>query len=123
MVVTGGYNVYPREVEELLFEHPDVADAAVVGIPDERRGETVKGFVVPASAASGGSSDERSESDGVPTPDAEATPEDIKEYCLENVAAYKHPREVEFVEELPRTTTGKVQKFELREAEGTETSE
>ncbi|MFB6118495.1 long-chain fatty acid--CoA ligase [Halosegnis sp.] len=96
MIVTGGYNVYPREVEELLFEHPDVADAAVVGIPDERRGETVKAFIVP-------------------TPDAEATPEDIKQYCLTNLAEYKHPREVEFVEELPRTTTGKVQKFELRE--------
>jgi len=96
MIVTGGYNVYPREVEELLFEHENVADAAVVGIPDERRGETVKAFIVP-------------------TPDAEATPEDIKQYCLNNLAEYKHPREVEFVEELPRTTTGKVQKFELRE--------
>ncbi|MFB6142392.1 MAG: long-chain fatty acid--CoA ligase [Halorientalis sp.] len=98
MIVTGGYNVYPREIEELLFEHPDVADAAVVGIPDERRGEIPKAFVVPK-------------------PGAEATPEDIKEFCLENLAAYKHPREVEFVEELPRTTTGKVQKFELRERE------
>jgi long-chain acyl-CoA synthetase len=95
MIVTGGYNVYPREVEELLFEHADVADAAVVGVPDERRGETVKAFVVPI-------------------PDATATPEDIRQYCLDNLAAYKHPREVEFVEELPRTTTGKVQKFELR---------
>ncbi|MGQ3412512.1 long-chain-fatty-acid--CoA ligase [Natrinema sp. LN54] len=95
MIVTGGYNVYPREVEELLFEHEDVADAAVVGIPDERRGETVKAFIVT-------------------TPDAEATPEDIKQYCLTNLAEYKHPREVEFVRELPRTTTGKVQKFELR---------
>ncbi|MDS0478615.1 long-chain fatty acid--CoA ligase [Natrinema sp. 1APR25-10V2] len=98
MIVTGGYNVYPREVEELLFEHEDVADAAVVGVPDERRGETVKAFIVP-------------------TPDAEATPEDIKQYCLENLAEYKHPREVEFVKELPRTTTGKVQKFELRDEE------
>ncbi|WP_049922515.1 long-chain-fatty-acid--CoA ligase [Halopiger djelfimassiliensis] len=96
MIVTGGYNVYPREVEELLFEHPDIADAAVVGVPDERRGETVKAFVVP-------------------TPDAEATPADIKAYCLENLAEYKHPREVEFVEELPRTTTGKVQKFKIRD--------
>jgi long-chain acyl-CoA synthetase len=96
MIVTGGYNVYPREVEELLFEHPGVADAAVVGIPDERRGETVKAFIVP-------------------TPDADATADDIKEYCLSNLAEYKHPREVEFVEELPRTTTGKVQKFELGE--------
>ncbi|MFC6719304.1 long-chain fatty acid--CoA ligase [Natrialbaceae archaeon GCM10025810] len=98
MIVTGGYNVYPREVEELLFEHPDVADAAVVGIPDERRGETVKAFIVP-------------------TPDAEATPEEIKEYCLENLAAYKHPREVEFVRELPRTATGKVQKFKIQDEE------
>ncbi|GGL48482.1 long-chain-fatty-acid--CoA ligase [Halocalculus aciditolerans] len=96
MIVTGGYNVYPREVEELLFEHPDVKDAAVVGIPDDRRGETVKAFVVPA-------------------PDATASPEDIKQYCLERLAAYKHPREVEFVDELPRTTTGKVQKFELND--------
>lgn len=115
MIVTGGYNVYPREVEELLFEHEDVADAAVVGIPDERRGETVKAFIVPASTAGGSSSGEQSESDGVPMPDAGATPEDIKQYCLTNLAEYKHPREVEFIEELPRTTTGKVQKFELRD--------
>ncbi|ELY43468.1 long-chain-fatty-acid--CoA ligase [Natronorubrum sulfidifaciens] len=105
MIVTGGYNVYPREVEELLFEHEAVADAAVAGIPDERRGETVKAFVVP-------------------TPDADITEAELKEYCLTNLAEYKHPREIEFVEELPRTTTGKVQKFKLREreerAEGTE---
>ncbi len=98
MIVTGGYNVYPREVEELLFEHEDVADAAVAGIPDERRGETVKAFIVR-------------------TPDGDVTEEEIKEYCLTNLAEYKHPREVEFVEELPRTTTGKVQKFKLREQE------
>ncbi len=98
MIVTGGYNVYPREVEELLFEHPDVADAAVAGIPDERRGETVKAFIVR-------------------TPDGDVTEEEIKEYCLTNMAEYKHPREVEFVQELPRTTTGKVQKFKLREEE------
>jgi len=98
MIVTGGYNVYPREVEELLFEHPDIADAAVVGVPDERRGETVTAFVVKR-------------------PDAEVTAEEIKEYALENLAAYKHPREVNFVDELPRTTTGKVQKFELEDFE------
>ena len=97
VIVTGGYNVYPREVEELLYEHPAVADAAVVGIPDERRNETVKAFVVPV-------------------PDSEVSAEAIKEYCLANLAAYKHPREVEFREELPRTTTGKVQKFELAES-------
>jgi long-chain acyl-CoA synthetase len=97
-IVTGGYDVYPREVEELLFEHPAVADAAVVGVPDERRGETVTAFVVKQ-------------------PGADVTAEEIKRYCFENLAEYKHPREVEFVEELPRTTTGKVQKFELQDFE------
>ncbi len=98
MIVTAGYNVYPREVEELLFEHEAVADATVVGIPDGRRGETIKAYIVP-------------------TPDANVSAEEIKEYCLSSLAEYKHPREVEFVEELPRTTTGKVQKFKLREQE------
>jgi Acyl-CoA synthetases (AMP-forming)/AMP-acid ligases II len=69
-----------------------------VGIPDDRRGE------IPVAAV-------------VPTPDAEATPEEVKQYCLENLAEYKHPREVEFVDELPRTTTGKVQKFKIRDEE------
>ena len=104
MINTAGYNVYPREVEELLFEHEAVADAAVVGIPDERRGETVKAFVVPV-------------------PDSDATPEEIKQYCLDELAEYKHPREVEFVEELPRTTTGKVQKFELRDRDAEKVAE
>jgi long-chain acyl-CoA synthetase len=98
MINTAGYNVYPREVEELLFEHPAIADAAVVGIPDDRRGETVKAFVVQV-------------------PDGDLTAEEVREYCLENLAEYKHPREVAFVDELPRTTTGKVQKFELRDSE------
>ena len=95
VINTAGYNVYPREVEELLFEHEAVADAAVVGIPDDRRGETVKAFVVTR-------------------PGAEVTAEEIKQFCLDNLAEYKHPREVAFVDELPRTTTGKVKKFELR---------
>ncbi len=94
VIVTGGYNVYPREVEELLFEHEAIAEAAVVGIPDDRRGETVKAFVVPTD---------------------DLTADEVREYCLDNLAEYKHPREVAFVEKLPRTTTGKVQKFELAE--------
>ncbi len=88
MINTAGYNVYPREVEELLFEHPAVADAAVVGIPDERRNETVKAFVVP-------------------TPNSDATPGGDSGDCLDRLAAYKHPREVEFVNELPQTTMGR----------------
>jgi long-chain acyl-CoA synthetase len=97
MIVTAGYNVYPSEVEELLREHEAVADAAVIGVPDERRNEVPVAYVVPR-------------------PDAE-TDDDladaIREFCLENVAEYKHPREVTFVEELPRTASGKIQKYKL----------
>ncbi|MFC7045971.1 class I adenylate-forming enzyme family protein [Halobacteriaceae archaeon GCM10025711] len=96
LINTAGYNVYPSEVEGLLFEHDAVVDAAVVGVPDDRRGETVTAFVVPA-------------------PDADATPEDIKQFCLDNLAEYKHPREVSFVADLPRTASGKVQKYKLVE--------
>lgn len=96
VIVTGGYNVYPREVEELLYEHKAVTEAAVVGIPDDRRGETVKAYIVSKS-------------------EHEVTSDEIQEYCLENLAAYKHPRVVEFVDSLPRTASGKVQKYELEE--------
>ncbi|SFL45296.1 long-chain acyl-CoA synthetase [Halogranum rubrum] len=99
MIVTGGYNVYPREVEELLYEHEAVADAAVVGIEDERRGETVKALIVPAPGVE---------------PGKDVTEDEIRQYALNNIAEYKHPRIVEFCDELPRTTTGKVQKYELR---------
>lgn len=94
MINTAGYNVYPSEVEELLYEHPAVSDAAVVGVPDDRRGETVKAFIVASESVSG---------------------EEIQEFCLDNLAAYKHPRSVVFVDELPRTASGKVQKFKLRD--------
>ncbi|WP_254832585.1 long-chain-fatty-acid--CoA ligase [Haloglomus salinum] len=99
MIVTGGYNVYPREVEELLYEHEAIADAAVVGVDDERRGQTIKALVVPAAGYE---------------PGEDVTEEEIKQYCLDALAEYKHPRIVEFREELPRTETGKVQKYELR---------
>ncbi|MGZ0747691.1 class I adenylate-forming enzyme family protein [Haloparvum sp. AD34] len=94
MINTAGYNVYPSEVEELLHEHPAVEDVAVVGVPDDRRGETVKAVVVPAA-------------------EADASADALQQFCLDNLAEYKHPREVEFVEELPRTASGKVQKFKL----------
>lgn len=70
--------IYPREVKEFLFEHEDVIDATVIRIPDDRRGETVKAFIIP-------------------TPDAAATPENIKQHCLTNLAEYKHLREIELV--------------------------
>jgi long-chain acyl-CoA synthetase len=96
VIITGGYNVYPREVEELLYEHEAVTEAAVVGVSDDRRGETVKAYIVP-------------------NPTLNVTSDEIQKYCLENLAEYKHPRIVEFVESLPRTASGKVQKYELEE--------
>ena len=94
VIVTAGYNVYPAEVEEVLHEHHGVREAAVVGVPDERRNTTVKAFVVP----------NRGEA---PTEAA------LKEHCLDELAPYKHPRTIELVETLPRTTSGKVQRFQL----------
>ena len=100
MINTAGYNVYPSEVEEFLGEHEAVSEAAVVGIPDDRRNEIPVAFIVPA-------------------PDVEAgediTEEELTEYCLENMAEYKHPRSITFVKQLPRTTSGKIQKFKLEE--------
>jgi long-chain acyl-CoA synthetase len=96
MIVSGGENVYPVEVEEALSQHPAVLEAAVIGVPDERWGETVKALVVlrPGSAA---------------------TAEELIAFARERLAGYKLPRSVDFVEELPRTPSGKVLKRELRE--------
>lgn len=95
LVIRGGYNVYPREVEEVLYEHPAVAEAAVVGRPDERFGEEVVGFVALR-------------------PGAAATPAEIQAFCRERLAAYKYPREVQVLEALPKGPTGKILKRELR---------
>jgi len=96
MIVSGGENVYPREVEEVLFEHPAVADVAVIGVPDEKWGESVKAIVVLREGAS-----------------VQAV--EIIEHCQGRLAGYKRPRSVEFVAELPRNPSGKVLKRELRE--------
>jgi long-chain acyl-CoA synthetase len=95
LVIRGGYNVYPREIEEVLFTHPAVAEAAVIGRPDERLGEEVVAFVVLK-------------------PGAEAEPEEIIAYCRERLAAYKYPREVRIAADLPKGPTGKILKRELR---------
>jgi long-chain acyl-CoA synthetase len=95
MVVTGGENVYPVEVEEALSQHPAVREVAVIGVPDERWGETVKAIVVLAAGA-------------------ELEPGDLVAFARERLAGYKLPRAVEFVDELPRTPSGKVLKRELR---------
>ncbi|MFF2166637.1 long-chain fatty acid--CoA ligase [Streptomyces sp. NPDC058175] len=94
LIIRGGYNVYPREVEEVLFTHPAVSEAAVVGKPDERLGEEVLAYVALK-------------------PGAVATPDEIRAYCKERVAAYKYPREVRVVDKLPKGPTGKILKRSL----------
>ncbi|MDH7973243.1 AMP-binding protein [Sphingomonas sp. AR_OL41] len=95
MVISGGVNIYPREVEEVLFAHPDIADVAVIGVPDETWGERLKAFVVPRGGAT-------------------VTAETIAAYCTGRIANYKIPRELTCVAELPRNANGKVLKTELR---------
>lgn len=96
MIIAGGFNIYPREIEEVLFEHPDIVEAAVIGVPDEYRGETVKAVIVPK--------------EGVTLNEKE-----LDKYCRKNLAAYKVPRIYEFREELPKTIIGKVLKRQLIE--------
>jgi fatty-acyl-CoA synthase len=96
MVIRGGENVYPREIEEFLYSHPDVADVSVVGVPDARYGEELCAFVVARSGAS-------------PTEEA------VREFCQTRLAHYKVPRYVVFTDGFPMTVTGKVQKFKMRE--------
>jgi long-chain acyl-CoA synthetase len=97
MIVSGGENIYPAEVENVLLAHPEVADAAVIGVPDDRWGETVKAVVVPAPGAA---------SDLGPT---------LIAFCRERLAHYKCPTSVDLVDALPRNPTGKILKRELRE--------
>jgi fatty-acyl-CoA synthase len=96
MIVSGGENVYPRMVEEVLYQHPAIAEAAVIGVPDERWGETVKAVVVLR-------------------PGMAATAEEIMNFCRGEVGGFERPRSVDFVDALPRTPSGKVLKRVLRE--------
>jgi long-chain acyl-CoA synthetase len=98
MINVGGVKVFPKEVEHVLYEHPAVAECAVVGIPDERKGETVKAYIVLRAGYE----------------PSETLAEEIRQHCLRELAAYKHPREIEFVKELPKTASGKIQKYVLR---------
>jgi long-chain acyl-CoA synthetase len=97
MIIAGGYNIYPADVEAVLFEHPKVKEAAVVGVPDESLGETAKAFIVLKEGVT-------------------ATEEEIIAFCREQMAAYKAPRSVEFRTDLPKSLIGKVLRRELREA-------
>ncbi|MER3553431.1 MAG: long-chain fatty acid--CoA ligase [Meiothermus sp.] len=96
MIIAGGYNIYPREVEEVLFSHPAIQEAAVVGVPDPYRGETVAAFVVLKAGQS-------------------VSQEELDKFCRERLAAYKIPRLYEFRSELPKTAAGKVLRRTLRE--------
>jgi fatty-acyl-CoA synthase len=95
MIVSGGENVFPREVEDLLADHPAVVEVAVIGVPDKEFGQRLKAFVVTGE-------------------DAELSDTEVRDYVKANLAAYKAPREVEFLDELPRNATGKVLKRVLR---------
>lgn len=98
MIVAGGYNVYPDEVDRVLMGHPAVLEAATIGLPDQKRGETVKSFVVLKTSQA-------------------ATTEELIEYCRKELAAYKIPRQIEFRAELPKSTVLKILRRELREQE------
>lgn len=91
LIIRGGYNVYPREVKEVLYAHPDVLEVAVVGVPHDSYGEEVAAVVVPR-------------------PGVSPTPEGLQAWAMERVAAYKYPRIVRLVDELPKGPTGKILK-------------
>lgn len=98
MIIVGGFNVFPREVEEVLFEHPKIKEAVVVGVPDPYHGEIVKAYVVLRSGE-------------------QATEQEIIEFCRERLASYKVPRQVEFRADLPKSMVGKVLRRVLLEEE------
>jgi long-chain acyl-CoA synthetase len=96
MINAAGYKVFPRDVEDVLYQHPAVREASVIGVPDEYRGETVKAFVSLVAGAS-------------------AAPDELIAFCKERMAAYKYPRSVVIVDELPKNASGKLLRRELRE--------
>ena len=98
LIIVGGFNVYPKDVEEILYTHPKVANAAVIGLPDPKAGEKVKAFIQLK-------------------PDVEATEEEFMEWCKTNISGYKRPREIEFREELPISVVGKILRRVLKEEE------
>jgi fatty-acyl-CoA synthase len=97
MVIRGGENVYPREIEEFLYTHPDILDAQVIGVPDERYGEELMAWVRLRPGA------------------PELTVEALREFCAGRLARYKIPRYLHLVDEFPMTVTGKIRKVEMRE--------
>ncbi|MFA7468392.1 MAG: long-chain fatty acid--CoA ligase, partial [Desulfotomaculaceae bacterium] len=95
LIITGGFNVYPAEVEDVLYSHPSVAETCVIGVPDTYRGESVKAFVVLR-------------------PGQEANEEELRAFCKEQLTPYKAPRSIEIRNELPKSAIGKILRKELR---------
>jgi long-chain acyl-CoA synthetase len=98
MIIAGGFNIYPREVDEVLHQHPKILEAVTVGIPDGYRGETVKAYIVAK-------------------PGAELTEKEVSDFCKDRLAAYKQPKLIEFRNELPKSMVGKILRKVLREEE------
>jgi long-chain acyl-CoA synthetase len=98
MIIVSGFNVYPRDVEEVLYQHPKVLEACVAGIPDPKSGERVKAYVVLK-------------------PGQTATADELMDYCRQNLTGYKRPHEIEFRDSLPKTTVGKFLRRQLVEEE------
>jgi len=96
MIIAGGYNIYPVEVDGVLFSHPKILEACTIGVKDDYRGETVKAFVVLKKGES-------------------LTEQKVIDFCRQNLAAYKIPRTVEFIDELPKSAVGKILRRKLQE--------
>ncbi len=96
MIIRGGENVYPREIEEFLYGHPEVKDVSVIGIPDEKFGEEIMAWVILKEGSL-------------------VTEEDIRDFCRGKIAHFKIPKVIKFVKEFPMTVTGKVQKYVMKQ--------
>jgi fatty-acyl-CoA synthase len=96
MVIRGGENIYPREIEEFLYTHPAISDVQVIGVPDKKYGEELMAWIKLKNGAS-------------------ATPEEIKAFCKGRIAHFKIPRYIKFVDDFPMTVSGKIQKYKMRE--------
>ena len=98
MIIAGGYNIYPVELDGVLMGHPKILEACVIGIPHEYRGETVKAFIVARKGET-------------------LTEDEVSNYCKKNLAAYKVPKIIEFIDELPKSAVGKILRRKLKEME------
>ena len=96
MIIRGGENIYPREIEEFLYKHPKILDVQVTGVPDEKYGEEAAAWIILKEGQT-------------------ATEEEIREFCQGKISRYKIPRYIFFVDSYPMTASGKIQKFKLRE--------